>query len=127
MDPYVQEWDKGEYKGREADALSIRKSGYWTTIEMSDDGNCWGHPNLHMFLGQVNNVIGPEGYFYKIIEDKIVKISDKEKSERAEFATIDALIAAAKAERDDWDAENKAEQSRDRRNLKSKENSLEVL
>ena len=127
MDPYVQEWKNDEYKGREANALSIRKSGYWTTIEMSDDANCWGHPNLHMFLGQVNDVIGPEGYFFKIIEDKIVKISAKEKSERAEHASIDALIAAAKTERDNWIAENKAEQSSDRRTLKAKEHSLAVL
>ena len=127
MSTYAEGWDNGEYKGREADALSVRKTPYWTSIEMSDEANCWGDPNLHMYLGQVNNIIGPEGYFFTIIEDKIVKVTEKEKSERAEHASMDILIAAARAERDQWDAENKAQQSRDRRALERKENNLKVL
>ena len=61
-------------------------------------------------LGEANNVVGPEGYLTRTIENDIVQYSEKEKEARLELSNIKNVIGAAKLAKLNWEADSRKEQ-----------------
>lgn len=118
----------GEFRGKESDALSVRKEPFWPSIDVGEDRV--GLARLHRELGEANDVVGPEGYLMRKIENDIVQYSDKEKEARLELSNISGVISAAKLEKSNWENATRAQRvgrERDQRNKLHELRALEII
>lgn len=122
LENYAERWKNGEFNRNEAAALSVRKKEYWPAIATEN----WGDARLHKMLGHGNDVVGPTGYLMKTIESKIVRLSDRERADILERASVELLIQQATADLKEWDKANRSSRAKNNRDLEKKKGTYDT-